>query len=202
MQALGERLRNAREEMGATLSEAAEATKIKVQHIEALENEDFAVIAAPIYVKGFLKLYAEYLGIEPGELIEQYNSSNAPLSPDQIVGNGAGAGSGRKTKRFNLSKREQDAHTEQHEKPAEPSKPKDYRGRVKGILKSVDISPRMLKQGLTLLGGLLVLVLIISSIGNCAHKQSQKKAQPADDDISLIEGIPEPYLEPELMPKN
>ena len=53
--------REAREQKGVNESQAALATRIKVQHIEAMENDDFDKIAAPAYAKGFIKLYAEYL---------------------------------------------------------------------------------------------------------------------------------------------
>jgi len=70
--ALGEQLREARRRMNLTPSEVASATRVKVQIIEAIEAEDFSKIAAPIYGKGFIKLFAEYVGLEAQPLIQEY----------------------------------------------------------------------------------------------------------------------------------
>lgn len=69
---LGEILRTAREERALSTSTAAEATHMKVQIIEDLEKEDFRRIAAPIYGRGFVKLYAEFLELDPAPLIREF----------------------------------------------------------------------------------------------------------------------------------
>lgn len=69
----GETLRKAREEKGLTVSEVAQKTHMLVQQVEALEKEDFSKIAAPIYGRGFVKLYCEAVGIEdPKPLIDEF----------------------------------------------------------------------------------------------------------------------------------
>lgn len=75
--ALGNILREARKKQEMTLSQAAAGTRIKVQVIEALENEDYSRIPAPIYAKGFMKIYAEYLGLDPAPLINEYEAAGA-----------------------------------------------------------------------------------------------------------------------------
>lgn len=70
--ALGSQLREARMRLGLTTSEIAAATRMKVQIVEAIEREDFSSIAAPIYGKGFIRLFAERVGINPGPLVEEY----------------------------------------------------------------------------------------------------------------------------------
>lgn len=60
----GVTLRRMREEKGLSVSEVAEKTHMLVQQVEALEREDFSKIAAPIYGRGFVKLYCEAVGIE------------------------------------------------------------------------------------------------------------------------------------------
>ena len=72
--ALGEILRAAREAKGFTPSEVAEATRMMVQMVEELEREDFGRIAAPIYGKGFIRLYAEFVGVDSAPLIDEYDS--------------------------------------------------------------------------------------------------------------------------------
>ncbi len=80
--ALGEILKNAREQKGLTPSAVAESTHLKVQVVEDLEREDFRRIAAPIYGRGFVKLYAEFLQLDPEPLIrdfmELYGGARAP----------------------------------------------------------------------------------------------------------------------------
>jgi hypothetical protein len=80
--ALGGKLREARMRMNLTPSQAAAATRMKVQLVEALEREDFSHIAAPIYGKGFIKLYAELVGLYPKPLVDEYvRSLGAPRTP-------------------------------------------------------------------------------------------------------------------------
>jgi transcriptional regulator with XRE-family HTH domain len=74
---LGDILRAARERKGLSPSEAAEGTRLKVQHIEDLERNDFRRIPAPVYCKGFIKLYAEFLGLDPAPLIREYTARHA-----------------------------------------------------------------------------------------------------------------------------
>jgi len=70
--ALGQKLREARERMNLTASQVAAATRMKVQTVEAIEREDFSRIPATIYGKGFIKLYAELVGLPPKPLIDEY----------------------------------------------------------------------------------------------------------------------------------
>lgn len=64
VESVGEMLRIARESKGVTLDEANRATKISVDVLKALEQDDFDSIESDIYLKGFLKNYAGYLGID------------------------------------------------------------------------------------------------------------------------------------------
>jgi cytoskeletal protein RodZ len=73
---LGDRLRQAREARGAPLHEVEWATKIKGAYLEALEEENFRLIPGAVYVRGFLRTYANYLGIDPEPLIDEYNQAD------------------------------------------------------------------------------------------------------------------------------
>jgi cytoskeleton protein RodZ len=73
---LGNRLRQAREARGAPLHEVEWATKIKAAYLEALEEENFRLIPGAVYVRGFLRTYANYLGIDPEPLIDEYNQAD------------------------------------------------------------------------------------------------------------------------------
>jgi transcriptional regulator with XRE-family HTH domain len=78
METLGQQLKAARERKGVTASQAAAATHLKVQHVEALEHDDYSRLTVPIYTKGFLKIYADYLGLDPAPLVREYTLRYAP----------------------------------------------------------------------------------------------------------------------------
>ena len=66
---LGETLRRARTAKGITIEDAERVTRIPRKYLEALELENFSILPAPVYARGFLRSYAGYLGLEPGELL-------------------------------------------------------------------------------------------------------------------------------------
>ncbi len=72
--ALGNILQEARMRKKLTASEVAAATRMKIQLVQAIEQEDFSAFPATIYGKGFIKLFAEYVDIDPTPLIEEYVS--------------------------------------------------------------------------------------------------------------------------------
>ena len=69
MTPLGETLQRARLARGVTLEEAERTTRISRRYLEALENENFGLLPAPVYARGFLRTYARYLGLEPADLL-------------------------------------------------------------------------------------------------------------------------------------
>lgn len=75
---IGSTLREARVRRKLTLQQVAEDTKIRVKYLQALENEDFDLIPAPAYVKGFLRTYATYLGIDPQIILDEYRLRFVP----------------------------------------------------------------------------------------------------------------------------
>jgi cytoskeleton protein RodZ len=71
---IGNSLREARLRQGADLVEAEGATKIRSKYLRALEEERFELLPAQTYVKGFLRSYAEYLGLDGQLYVDEYNS--------------------------------------------------------------------------------------------------------------------------------
>ncbi|MCL5111033.1 MAG: DUF4115 domain-containing protein [Chloroflexi bacterium] len=67
MPKLGEMLRAARQDMGVSLAEVEQATKIRRKFLVALEEEDFPSLPETVYVIGFLKEYARYLRLDPDQ---------------------------------------------------------------------------------------------------------------------------------------
>ena len=70
---LGERLTAAREARELTLDQVADATRIPVNYLEALENEDLGAFTSDLHVRGFLRNYASFVGLDQDELIDAYN---------------------------------------------------------------------------------------------------------------------------------
>ena len=68
----GKSLREAREAKGYTVAQIAETTHMLVSIIEGLEKEDFSRIAAPIYGRGFVKLYCEAVGLEAKPFVDEF----------------------------------------------------------------------------------------------------------------------------------
>ncbi len=66
---LGETLRRARTAKGISIEDAERVTRIPRKYLEALELENFGILPAPVYARGFLRSYAGYLGLEAKELL-------------------------------------------------------------------------------------------------------------------------------------
>ena len=69
MLTVGEQLRAAREAQGLTVYQVAEITKIKTDHVRALEAGNFDGFAAPVYIRGFVRTYATLLKLDVPALI-------------------------------------------------------------------------------------------------------------------------------------
>jgi cytoskeletal protein RodZ len=70
---VGAKLKQIRQEKGKSLEEVSMHTKIQINILAAIEDDridDFS----PVYIKGFLKLYAQFLGIDPQEIIQEYQA--------------------------------------------------------------------------------------------------------------------------------
>ena len=71
---IGSSLREARTRQGLELSDAEAATKVRGRYLQALEEERFDLLPAQTYVKGFLRSYAEYLGLDGQLYVDEFNS--------------------------------------------------------------------------------------------------------------------------------
>lgn len=74
---LGDLLRNTREAKGLSLQQVEEGTKIRHAYLQALEEEAFDRLPAAVYVRGFLKNYALFLGLDPASALQLYQPSPA-----------------------------------------------------------------------------------------------------------------------------
>jgi len=69
---LGEKLRQAREERGITISEVAEQTRISALYLGCIENNDYRTLPGGIFNKGFIKSFAKYVGVDEQEAMQDY----------------------------------------------------------------------------------------------------------------------------------
>jgi len=84
MEGSGVRLKKVRLEKGITLEEAHKKTKIHLDILKALE-EDSVVNLSPIYIKGFLKIYCNFLGVDPHDYIADYKEPTATVQTVKVV---------------------------------------------------------------------------------------------------------------------
>lgn len=158
----GAALKAAREAKGATPGAVAEATRIKVQIIEAIERDDYSGIAAPTYAKGFIKLYAEHLGLDVEPLLHAYTEQHLPSDPRRGAARRVAAGA--------------------RGEPAEPSLPGTSRWidvlPLKGVAVRVLVGVAALVVAVLLLSGLVRLVAgVMGSRGERAGGEEQPETE-------------------------
>ena len=196
MSVLGATLRNARLAKGVTTSQAAQVTRIKVQTLESIESDDFSSIAAPIYCKGFIKIYAEYLGLDPVPLIEEYKAQNGHPPAPTLGNDTAGV----------IEHTEPDTEAAEQDSTAKawpmfelpklnifrrislPSEP----ARIKAM-----IADEPVKFALVGIGVVVVLVFIVSGVVQFVRPHStDHEGQPKAWDKSVLsKELPAPYVD-------
>jgi len=72
-QAVADRLRKARLEKELTLSDIADSTKIQLKYLEFLENSDYQALPGEVYIRTWIKLYAEAVDLPTHTLLQDYN---------------------------------------------------------------------------------------------------------------------------------
>ena len=92
---VGQLLRSTRETKGQTLEDVERVTRIRVKHLAALEADQFAALPSAAHVRGFLKNYAQHLGLDTAALLAAYEAQRhkrpllslrpAPKPPPMIV---------------------------------------------------------------------------------------------------------------------
>ena len=81
---LGAWLRQRREELGVDLEQVEADTRIRTRYLEALETENFDALPDPVVGRGFLRNYAAYLDLDPGEASDRYSALVAPPEPESV----------------------------------------------------------------------------------------------------------------------
>ncbi|HWA10397.1 MAG TPA: helix-turn-helix domain-containing protein [Opitutaceae bacterium] len=167
MQTIGERLEEARKRKGVSIREAAEATKIRGDYLQKFESNQFDLGLAELYVRGFLRSYAQFLKLPAEKIVNDFNglglAGNArPRSPSREV-------YGRMDLSVATAEDGGPAESPAAAPEAEPAQPRRSpssftRGGGSNLPEGPMINPALvLKGGLAL--GLLLLVLLIVWVG-------------------------------------
>src|ERR1700760_1233892 len=72
MEQIGARLREARMRAKIDINQVESDTKIRAKYLRAMENEEWDLLPGEIYAKTFLRTYADYLGLDSRELVDDY----------------------------------------------------------------------------------------------------------------------------------
>ena len=85
MDEIGHILREARENKGLSLEEAQGKTRINVRYLTALENGQYSALPTPVHVRGFLRNYARFLGLDPQPLLTRYAAGQGQDAPPPMA---------------------------------------------------------------------------------------------------------------------
>ena len=78
---VGKILQDARVAKNLSLDRAAQETNIRKAYLEAIEQNDFATLQGDVFVKGIMRTYGNYLGLDGAKLVEEYKAANAGNHP-------------------------------------------------------------------------------------------------------------------------
>lgn len=84
MESVGELLRREREAQGKSIEDVAKVTRMSAQTLAAIEDGRFSALPAPVYVKGHLRTYARFLGLDEEEIIQRYMRSTKQNEPTEL----------------------------------------------------------------------------------------------------------------------
>lgn len=93
MRELGDFLYQERQKKGITLEELEQITKIRIKYLRAIEEGDFEVIPGEVYLKGFLKSYAEAVGVPGENVLTWYEQLKGPTVVEDETSYGQSAAS-------------------------------------------------------------------------------------------------------------
>src|SRR3954468_15127189 len=105
MPEIGDQLRDTRMRNRIDIADVEAATKIRAKYLRALENEEWELLPGPTFVKTFLRTYADYLGLDARNLVEEYRSRYERSSGPELTpfGGSRGTRRGRPPRRFALT---------------------------------------------------------------------------------------------------
>jgi len=95
MPEIGDQLRETRMRNRIDISEVEASTKIRAKYLRALENEEWDLLPGPTFVKTFLRTYADYLGLDARNLVEEYRARYERPSAQELTPFGTNIGARR-----------------------------------------------------------------------------------------------------------
>jgi cytoskeleton protein RodZ len=81
----GNSFKNAREHRGLSFAQIAEETRISTRFLEAIENEEFELLPGGIFNRGFIRTYAQRVGLDPDAAVKEYEQLLKVQQPEQTV---------------------------------------------------------------------------------------------------------------------
>ncbi|MBN2545342.1 MAG: helix-turn-helix domain-containing protein [Spirochaetes bacterium] len=84
MDSLGEYLKEERLKLKVNLHQIAKETNISLKYLEAIENDEYSAFPGEAYLKGFLRTYCRYIGLDPDEVINKYDRIKIAETPTPI----------------------------------------------------------------------------------------------------------------------
>src|SRR5712692_6293419 len=86
MMSPGIRLRELREAKGVSLDDIARSTRVGRRYLEALESDSWGELPSPVFVKGFIRAYCEFLDASPDEALGEYREATGEtVKPDRLL---------------------------------------------------------------------------------------------------------------------
>jgi Helix-turn-helix domain/Domain of unknown function (DUF4115) len=82
---IGNALRTSRERQGIELGQVERETRIRVRYLAALESEQFELLPARAYAKGFLRVYADFLGLDGRLIVAEFDASFPDAEQPELV---------------------------------------------------------------------------------------------------------------------
>ena len=92
MPEIGDQLRETRLRHRIDITDVEAATKIRAKYLRALENEEWELLPGPTFVKTFLRTYADYLGLDARNLVEEYRARYERPAAQELTPFGANIG--------------------------------------------------------------------------------------------------------------
>ncbi|WP_027338756.1 helix-turn-helix domain-containing protein [Halonatronum saccharophilum] len=83
MEELGKVFKDKRLKLGISLEEAEEETKISSNYLQAIEDGNFDRVECEVFLKGFLKVYSSYLGLDKQEILKKYEDNSIKESEEE-----------------------------------------------------------------------------------------------------------------------
>lgn len=193
MQSIGERLEEARKRKGISIREAAEATKIRSDYLHKFESNQFDIKLPEIYVRGFLRTYANYLKSPADKIISDYNALGLSDSKNSRGLNREVYG------RMDLSVSSAKAEKEANETtpPVETTPPQESTGTrnpatfVPKAAAGLPIDRSLLvKAGALVAGVIIAVIILVYVIAGRGEKTAATPAVPPSADVTWLKAGP------------